>query len=894
MTTADRLASALSDRYRLDRELGAGGMATVYLAHDVKHDRDVAIKVLHPDLGAALGGERFLSEIRTTARLQHPHILPLLDSGEADGLLYYVMPLVTGETLRARLDREKQLPIEDALLIAREVADALGYAHGLGVIHRDIKPENILLQNGHALVADFGIALAVQSAGGQRMTQTGLSLGTPQYMSPEQAMGEKTLDARSDLYALGAVVYEMLTGEPPFTGPTVQAIVAKVLSSDPEPISTIRRAVPPHVAAAVHTAIEKLPADRYASTAAFVLALSDTGTTRLTSRSGAHTRGSASTRWRTLALATSAASVLAVAAVGWMATRAAPTSGPLEYDVVLPDSAVMSLVTPFAVSPAGDFVVYPAAADPASADPSRTTLWYRSLLDGSSRRVTGDDPAFAPAIAPDGQSLAYVAMRAGNSGGQQGGAGTAALWIERLALAGGKPTVLARAKTISHLFWQDAQHLVSIEDVSRSARVVDVDAGVSAIRAISYCELSSPLREPGALMCGGGTYRFAGRVVMQADTTKPVVSERFRRETDSSVVYGSQFMVIAERYVVYANQQGDLQAARVDLAKRTIGRPVRMLSGLSLRDYSAAASYRIADNGTLVYAVGPNHAVGQLVRQNAQSVDTLPVGRAAFLLWSMSPDGKRLAATVEVLEGQELRVYDLQTGRFDVLASAQNIRQPIWSPTGDRVVYAQRNAEQTLDLYLRPLNTSEAPPPVVRGGSFEPIVWLPDDRVILSDWETKVVAMNLEQRSTTTATLVTDALYGVVSPDGKWIAYSQLDENAMWLEPLPRTGKRYLLHSGSNADDPHWLSSTELVFKSYEPWGFDRVTITASAENPVGSVRRWFNTPRALDTPGASSQLSVDGRVIYLQADIEAPVRSLRVVPNWVAKMKQAVDAANK
>src|SRR6185312_10093132 len=228
--TDERLRKALADRYRVERELGAGGMATVYLGHDLKHDRDVAIKVLHPDLGAALGADRFLSEIRTTARLQHPHILPLLDSGDAGGLLYYVMPLVTGETLRARLERERQLPVTDAVRIAREVADALSYAHGHGVIHRDIKPENILLQDGHALVADFGIALAVQSAGGQRMTQTGLSLGTPQYMSPEQAMGEKTVDHRTDIYALGAVTYEMLSGEPPFSGPTVQSIVAKVLT----------------------------------------------------------------------------------------------------------------------------------------------------------------------------------------------------------------------------------------------------------------------------------------------------------------------------------------------------------------------------------------------------------------------------------------------------------------------------------------------------------------------------------------------------------------------------------------------------------------------------------------------------------------------------------------
>ena len=216
----DRLVVALVDRYRVTREIGAGGMATVYLAHDLKHDRDVAIKVLHPDLGAALGGERFLTEIRTTARLQHPHILPLLDSGEADGLLYYVMPLVTGETLRARLERERQLPIADAVRIAREVASTLDYAHRQNVIHRDIKLENILLHEGQALMADFGIALAAATTGGTRMTETGTSLGTPHYMSSEQAMGERTVDARTDVYALGCVLYEMLVGEPPFTGPT--------------------------------------------------------------------------------------------------------------------------------------------------------------------------------------------------------------------------------------------------------------------------------------------------------------------------------------------------------------------------------------------------------------------------------------------------------------------------------------------------------------------------------------------------------------------------------------------------------------------------------------------------------------------------------------------------
>jgi serine/threonine-protein kinase len=258
-----RLTAALSDRYRVTRELGAGGMATVYLAHDLKHDRDVAIKVLHPDLGAALGAERFLAEIKVTAKLQHPHILPLLDSGAADGLLYYVMPYIAGETLRARLERARPLPVPEALRIVREVAGALESAHRQGVVHRDIKPENILLHEGSALVADFGIALAVQSASGARMTQTGLSLGTPQYMSPEQAMGERGLDARSDIYALGAVTYEMLAGDPPFTGSTVQAIVARVLSERPTALRLLRDTVPPGVEEAVATALAKLPADRF-------------------------------------------------------------------------------------------------------------------------------------------------------------------------------------------------------------------------------------------------------------------------------------------------------------------------------------------------------------------------------------------------------------------------------------------------------------------------------------------------------------------------------------------------------------------------------------------------------------------------------------------------------
>jgi len=274
-----QLTEALANRYRVVRVAGRGGMATVYLAEDLKHGRNVAIKVLNPELAAALGPNRFLREIEISARLDHPHILPLYDSGDADGFLFYVMPFVEGESLRDRIAREHQLPLDDALQIAREVADALSHAHSRGVVHRDIKPENILLAGGHARVADFGIARAISEAGGERLTQTGLAIGTPSYMSPEQAAGRDDVDGRADLYSLGCVLFEMLAGEPPFTG-APESVVRQHLTVDPPNITALRPAIPAQVAAAVMRSLSKTPADRFSPAAQFAEALrvSPTGT----------------------------------------------------------------------------------------------------------------------------------------------------------------------------------------------------------------------------------------------------------------------------------------------------------------------------------------------------------------------------------------------------------------------------------------------------------------------------------------------------------------------------------------------------------------------------------------------------------------------------------------
>ncbi|MEO5799556.1 MAG: protein kinase [Gemmatimonadales bacterium] len=311
----DTLTAALADRYRIERELGAGGMATVYLAHDIKHERQVAIKVLRPDLAAALGADRFLAEVKITARLDHPHILTLIDSGEVAGTLFYVMPYVRGESLRAKLDREHQLGLDDALGIARQVASALDYSHRQGVVHRDIKPENILLQEGNAILTDFGIALAVSEAGGERLTGTGLSLGTPSYMSPEQAAGDRHVDARSDIYALGAVTYEMLAGEPPVTGATVQAMIAKLMTERPTSLRVLRDSVSPSVDAAVMRALAKAPIDRFATAREFSEAL--LVMTRAVESSGPSVAKSESWKWIGIA----AGVILLSAWAAWLFTH---------------------------------------------------------------------------------------------------------------------------------------------------------------------------------------------------------------------------------------------------------------------------------------------------------------------------------------------------------------------------------------------------------------------------------------------------------------------------------------------------------------------------------------------------------------------------------------------
>ena len=401
-TAVDRLNAALSGRYHIESELGEGGMATVYLADDLKHERKVALKVLKPELAAVVGAERFLAEIKTTANLQHPHILPLHDSGEADSFLYYVMPYIEGETLRERIDRERQLPVDEALGIATAVANALHTAHEQGVIHRDIKPGNILMSRGEPLVADFGIALVVSAGGSGRLTETGLSLGTPYYMSPEQATGDQAVGPASDTFALACVLYEMLVGEPPYPGSTAQAVLGKIILGLPVSATAIRQSVPANVDATIRKALEKVSADRFTGAQDFARALADPGFRHGTT--DVEVAGAGVGPWKRATIgATAIALAFAAAFVGLMLWPDPPlpvTRVAVEFSE---DQELSGLLPQFDISLDGSRLLYRGPGP----TPGSSQLWVRDWAALEATPIRGTDAGRSPALSPDGQEVAF-------------------------------------------------------------------------------------------------------------------------------------------------------------------------------------------------------------------------------------------------------------------------------------------------------------------------------------------------------------------------------------------------------------------------------------------------------------------------------------------------------
>ena len=869
----EQLTSALADRYRIERELGAGGMATVCLAEDLKHDRKVAIKVLKPELAAVLGAERFVQEIKTTAALSHPHILPLFDSGEADGFLYYVMPYIEGETIREKLTREGQFGIEEAVRIASEIAGALDYAHRRGVIHRDIKPENILLHDGRPMVMDFGIALAVSAAAGGRMTETGLSLGTPHYMSPEQATADKAITARSDVYSLASVLYEMLTGEPPHMGTSAQQIIMKIVTEEAAPVTRLRKSVPANVAAALAKALEKLPADRFDSAKAFAEALANRAFVTAASPGSAAARGSGRP-WRDPRIAATAA--IGIAMGGVLASLLAPSGRagvPVEYDVGLPDTAGMVTASQdvgFAVSPAGDFVVYETVRG------GRSELWYRSLRDATVRRIPGTEDGSQPVISPNGTRIAF--FRLGDGG-----------WtVEVLPVDGGTSTTLGRGVGILRkLLWPTEGRILLLQSDANLARWFDPERGPVTTLPIRYCEGQSLIPDGDGLLCGGGGAKWGHRITL-GDTA---FERRLWRADDSSRVFGSSFRVVEGHYLTYVSIDGDLLAAPVELRTGRVGRSVRMASGIGLADYTANGSFAIASSGTLVYAQGDNRSVGHLVHLSDAGIDTLPVGREAFVTFESSPDGRRLAAVVEGLEGMELRIYDLSSGRYLTWIRRPVITHAVWSPAGDRLLFGASDS-----LFVGSPDRSGAPEFLLYVPRVEALQWMPDDRLFGIRWNPNAaVALRLDQRPVTIDSLFSDTGFFWLSADGRWVAYNNAAFTEAWIEPLPRDGRRFQAAAG-NLLEIQWLSASDLAVPIMDGprTRLERVTVVPTANPPVRNQGWWADAPEFRETNGPSFAAVPGGGVIYLRGAVGRPASYLRVVPHWVERMKQAVDEANR
>jgi len=876
----DRLTAALADRYRIERELGQGGMATVYLAHDLRHDRQVAIKVLHPDLAAALGAERFLAEIKTTARLQHPHILPLLDSGAADGLLFYVMPYVSGETLRARLERERQLPLEDVLLIAREVADALGAAHALGIIHRDIKPDNILLQGGHAVVADFGIALAVQEAGGARMTQTGLSLGTPHYTSPEQAMGERTVDGRTDIYALGAVTYEMLVGEPPFTGPTAQAIIARVMTDSPRSLTSQRRSVPVHVEAAVLTALEKLPADRLPNAAAFASALADSGF-RHTAGSATGLVGSAAgARWSGKAWVVTTAA-LALAAVGVVVGWALAGAPSATRDVGLPADAPMSISgwdRRFAVSADGSFLVYVAAVG------TGTQLWRRDLEGPQVRPIAGTEGASgAPILSPDGTRVAF-------------GAGDE---FRVVRIDGGPVVSVARTGVAYDGTWLAEGIILLMDEDGRRLRWVDPETGPVRETRIEYCQLPRLIGGGDRLLCGGGADKYASVRTLAAPALKQPFVHTSRSAEGGTLLRGSDFRLVDDRYLIYLSLDGTLMGTIVrNLDSLTVGRSVSLVPMVRRSVYLGAGSFDLTADGTLVYAPGLNAEVGRLVlRSRDGRVTPLNVGPAAHLRFTPSPDDRRMATVVEGVQQQELRVYDLQSGKYETYDRGFYVSAPSWSPDGRRLVY-RRNADPSNEvLLMRYLDSPEPPRELLPKGAplvTQPSSYRAEDMLLIGVGINEAEVLLLDP--TTTPTGVTSlgfsSFFASISPDRRWIAMQNQGAAGIRLQPWPARDRIYQVDA--EGIEPRWRSSSELAFQIPGARTIYQVAIGRTGDASVGPREVITEDPRFADTPGWSFAFTSIGDLIYLQSPVEDAMHYVRAVPNWVAQMKRAVNEANR
>ena len=883
-TVPARLSSALADRYRIVRELGAGGMATVYLAQDLRHDRHVAIKVLRPELAAVIGAERFLAEIRTTANLQHPHILPLFDSGSADGFLFYVMPYVEGESLRDRLFREKQLPVADAMRIAGEVASALDYAHRHGVIHRDIKPENVLLHDGQALVADFGIALAASKAGGSRMTETGMSLGTPHYMSPEQAMGEREVTARADVYALGAMTYEMLLGEPPFTGPTAQAIVAKVMTERPAPIRSRRETVPPEVEEAVLTALAKLPADRFASAAEFSTALVTGGAvTRRLPVEGAAARHAQPARGRTavygaLALAT------ALAVWGWTRRHATEPAPVLRFTLDPGAGSrlafpVAGIATYLAISPDGGQVVYAA-----SHGVGGWVLDIRRLDQLDGRTLPGTANATNPEFSPDGRWIAF---------------GAADGSLRKIAVDGTSLTTLCPldASGIMGLTWTSDREIVFVRTnlATRGLWRVGADGG-EPIRFSQFDSVSGERLQLAPRAADGGRLVFYGSTQSSnLDLKIAVVTTADGKPKVFTGLGGVRPLGLMGGLLLYVRADGALMAAPFDTRTLEAGSPLVVLDSIAARGWSSPAA--LSAGGSLIYQRGGLASRLMLVGTDGGARPLLDSARV-YIHPRFSPDGRRLAVEVQGGAANEIWIADFAARTFERLTKGGFNDRPEWTPDGARVLYSSSRSRAN-SLWWQPADGSGPAELVYQGpDAVREGVFTPDGRSIVfrtdtpdSNRDILRLPLDGERKPVPILTNGDDDKHPRVSPDGRLLAYTSNESGReeVYLRALAGTSPRIRVSSGGGGE-PLWAPDGRRI---YYRAGAALMVATIAASPTLAVVARdtLFEGRFTTDPWHPNYDIAPDGKHFAMLQPVEEN-RDLVVVVNWIQELRRRVGEA--
>jgi serine/threonine-protein kinase len=870
----DQLRTALADRYLLERELGQGGMALVYLARDLRHDREVAVKVLRPELSELIGADRFLNEIRVTASLQHAHILPLFDSGSAGGLLYYVMPYVEGESLRDRLNRERQLSIADAVRITSQVAGALEYAHRRQVLHRDIKPENILLHEGQALVADFGIALALRKAGGERFTQTGISVGTPQYMSPEQATGEHDLDARSDMYSLAAVLYEMLAGEPPFTGPSVQAVLTRLITGHPKPIREIRNTIPPALETAIQQALARLPADRFSGAGEFAQALATVPLTP-TPPGTASVRSVPFPRLRTrLAWLLPLAAVLTLAAFGAWRLVAASTERSivrLTFPASTPQvDGTFGWFPTLAIGPTGRDLVFR----------NGELLHVRAIDDFTPRPLAGTEGASMPAFSPDGEWVAF----------QQEGR------LRRISLAGGSITDIALAGPGPGLTWgEDGRIYFSFLGGNGGIwRVPAAGGALEPVTVVSDSAMEHVHAWP-QLLPGGKDLLFTVIGPSGGALDSRIVVEALGSGNRRTIAEGATFgRYLPSGHLLYLTNEGTVYAAAYNRGKASLtGAPQPVLTDVSVASWGGGVPLAVSAEGTLVFEPGiaaPPRIVRAVDRTGRDAGEIVPAGDLDGV--RLSPDGRRVAANVRAPSKNDIWLFGPEGEPERLTFDEAEDEFPVWSPDGLSIAYTSSLASQARRVQMRAVAAGTRPRRILTWPRHLHLSgWSRDGKWLLgydvsptTGQDVWAIAVDGSDSIPVAAGPASEAQPDF-SPDGRWVAFETNESGRpeIFVVSFPDLAVRRQI-STNGGRVPRWDRTGKTL---YYLEGEDVVEAPMSAATGVraGPNRVLFQTrARVFD-------VSPDGhRFILVLPNSAAVSPGIHVVLDWIRELRERVS----